>query len=104
MLWCIGSGEAGVFREDHEGDRVSGVLSSLFQQDCLKGPGDLTVESIGVGLPGDHQLGRGSLVITRVTRIGDSGEGTQLGALKTSPKKKLFSPSAMPRVLETMQR
>ena len=31
VLWCIGSGEVGMFREDHEGERVTGVFSSLVE-------------------------------------------------------------------------
>lgn len=46
-----------MFREDHAG-QCHWVLSDLVQRAHLKGRGDLTVERVGVGLPGDHPAGK----------------------------------------------
>lgn len=49
------------------------------------------VKRVGVGLPGDYHLGKGSLVGTwtkdATIQVMNTREGAQPGALKTSPKK-----------------
>lgn len=91
VLWCIESGEAGVFRKDSEGDRVPGSSQVTFSKPVWRHKATSQWnECLGIGLLGNHPQGRGSPRAVTLLVMGIQDRGPSWGFWKPHQGKSYF--------------